>query len=109
MAKFDESKPRRNKPSGGPRRDSRRGSSKNRFGDRSRGSRDGPSRKEFTRVECSACGTDCEVPFRPTSNKPVYCDKCFNKDKTSNSKISENDLDIINEKLNKIMKALDIR
>jgi CxxC-x17-CxxC domain-containing protein len=28
---------------------------------------------------CSNCGKDCEVPFRPTSGKPVYCSDCFEK------------------------------
>jgi len=26
---------------------------------------------------CSQCGKPCEVPFQPTSGKPVYCSECF--------------------------------
>lgn len=26
---------------------------------------------------CSECGNACEVPFRPTGEKPVYCNNCF--------------------------------
>ena len=26
---------------------------------------------------CSECGEKCEVPFRPTSDKPVLCSNCF--------------------------------
>ena len=26
---------------------------------------------------CDACGRRCEVPFRPTGAKPVYCSYCF--------------------------------
>lgn len=26
---------------------------------------------------CSSCGKSCEVPFRPTGEKPVYCRDCF--------------------------------
>lgn len=26
---------------------------------------------------CSKCGKDCEVPFRPTGDKPVFCRDCF--------------------------------
>ncbi len=26
---------------------------------------------------CSECGKKCEVPFRPTGDKPVYCSDCF--------------------------------
>lgn len=28
---------------------------------------------------CSNCGKDCEVPFEPSGNKPVYCSECFEK------------------------------
>jgi CxxC-x17-CxxC domain-containing protein len=28
-------------------------------------------------VTCSSCGKDAQVPFRPTSGKPVYCTDCF--------------------------------
>ncbi len=28
---------------------------------------------------CDKCHSDCEVPFRPSSDKPVFCDKCFGK------------------------------
>ncbi len=26
---------------------------------------------------CDQCGKNCEVPFRPSGDKPVYCDDCF--------------------------------
>jgi CxxC-x17-CxxC domain-containing protein len=26
---------------------------------------------------CSSCGKEAQVPFRPTSGKPVYCSDCF--------------------------------
>jgi len=39
------------------------------YGDR------GP-REMFT-ATCSSCGKDAQVPFRPTSGKPVYCSDCF--------------------------------
>ena len=26
---------------------------------------------------CSSCGKDTEVPFQPRSDKPVYCNECF--------------------------------
>jgi DNA-directed RNA polymerase len=28
---------------------------------------------------CSECGQECEVPFKPTEGKPVYCRECFAK------------------------------
>lgn len=26
---------------------------------------------------CDTCGKNCEVPFRPTGEKPIYCRDCF--------------------------------
>lgn len=31
------------------------------------------------KATCSECGKQCEVPFRPTGEKPVFCNDCFNK------------------------------
>ncbi|MFA5749903.1 MAG: CxxC-x17-CxxC domain-containing protein [Candidatus Shapirobacteria bacterium] len=28
---------------------------------------------------CDKCGQDCEVPFKPSGEKPVYCSNCFEK------------------------------
>ena len=28
---------------------------------------------------CSDCGAKCQVPFKPTGSKPIYCSKCFEK------------------------------
>jgi len=28
---------------------------------------------------CSECGKKCQVPFKPTGSKPIYCSKCFEK------------------------------
>lgn len=30
---------------------------------------------------CNQCGNPCEVPFRPISGKPVYCNNCFQSKK----------------------------
>lgn len=35
--------------------------------------------REMFKTVCSNCEKDCEVPFRPTSGKPVYCSDCFEK------------------------------
>src|SRR3990167_2649024 len=43
-----------------------------RFGDR--GDR-GPV--TMHRAICDNCGKECEVPFRPTSGKPIFCSSCF--------------------------------
>lgn len=35
--------------------------------------------KPMFKATCSECGKACEVPFRPTGEKPVFCSDCFNK------------------------------
>jgi CxxC-x17-CxxC domain-containing protein len=35
---------------------------------------------------CSDCGKGCEVPFRPSADKPVYCSACFGKKKHAGEK-----------------------
>lgn len=42
-----------------------------------RGDRDKP--REFFKAVCSDCGAECEVPFKPTQGRPVYCRDCFRK------------------------------
>ncbi len=49
-----------------------------------RGSRD-DGRGESTTVTCSDCGTQCQVPFVPRTNKPVYCSDCFRQNKPQDS------------------------
>ena len=34
---------------------------------------------------CSSCGKDAQVPFRPTSGKPVYCSDCFRSQRGGSS------------------------
>jgi CxxC-x17-CxxC domain-containing protein len=36
-------------------------------------------RREMFSAACSNCGKECQIPFRPTSGKPVYCSDCFEK------------------------------
>lgn len=35
---------------------------------------------------CDECGKSCEVPFRPTEGKPVYCSDCFTGKKSENER-----------------------
>ena len=32
---------------------------------------------------CASCGSECQVPFRPSQDRPVYCRDCFSKQKPS--------------------------
>ncbi|MBP6911813.1 MAG: hypothetical protein KBB88_01260 [Candidatus Pacebacteria bacterium] len=46
---------------------------------RDEGRKDFGSRPDMHTAICSDCGNTCEVPFRPTGDKPVYCNNCFAK------------------------------
>ena len=72
---------------------------------------------------CSNCGKECEVPFRPTNGKPVYCSECFEKmgGRRADSRPERSDfrgpapsfdqnksqLDAINSKLDRLLNLLE--
>ena len=65
----DFNKGRRDSNRGGFRRDSNRGGGFHRdFGPR-----------EMHKAVCAECGKECEVPFKPTEGRPVFCKECFAK------------------------------
>ena len=64
---FQNHKPQR--PSGGGR-----------FGRNDRDSRDRRPREMFT-TTCGDCGNECQVPFKPKEDRPVYCRDCFQNHK----------------------------
>jgi len=84
----------------------------------------GGDREMFSTI-CSNCGKECQVPFKPTNGKPVYCSECFEKmggrsDRPSNDRPrfedrsprapqaqSGPDLGAINAKLDKILSILE--
>ena len=70
------------RPSGGGFRNSFGGNK--RFGGGRDGGRDG-GRPTMHRAVCDECGADCQVPFRPTGDKPIYCSSCFEKQGNSRS------------------------
>ena len=76
---------RQNKPqdSAGDRysRDDR----ESRYSRNDRGSRSRDDRKESATVTCADCGTECEIPFVPKTNRPVYCSDCFRQNKPQDS------------------------
>ena len=64
--------------------------------------------RRMYKVICDECGKECEVPFKPTSDKPIYCDECFGKKgKNKGSDQTNNQFEQINTKLDKILKVLD--
>lgn len=36
-------------------------------------------RPEFHKAICDSCKKECEIPFKPTGERPVYCRDCFAK------------------------------
>lgn len=99
------------------RRDDRGGDRGNRSFDRN----DRFEKQMFPAV-CDNCGNKCEVPFKPSGDKPVYCSNCFEKNdgrsdrnNSSNSgfkvaqqpdtKVAEQ-LEALNAKLDKLISAL---
>ena len=94
----------------------------NRFGGRSEGFRDRNSGFERRPTEmydavCAKCGKDCQVPFKPSGDKPVLCSDCFRKEgnsggnfgsrnQGSQSGISSEQFNQLNVKLDKILQTL---
>ena len=37
--------------------------------------------RNYTKVICADCGNECEVTFKPSADRPVYCKECFSKRK----------------------------
>lgn len=62
---------------------------------------------------CATCGKKFELPFKPISDKPVYCPDCFERpgapSKNTNKPIDvqyKEQLDLVNAKLDKILNIL---
>ncbi|MFH1410256.1 MAG: CxxC-x17-CxxC domain-containing protein [Patescibacteria group bacterium] len=82
-------------------------------------------RPQMHRATCADCGNQCEVPFKPTGEKPVFCSECFegsgrgmsrpkrehsaprfeDRPKADNSELKEQ-LNKLDYKLDKILKML---
>jgi CxxC-x17-CxxC domain-containing protein len=37
--------------------------------------------REMFPAKCGDCGNDCQVPFKPKDDRPVYCRECFQNHK----------------------------
>ena len=42
---------------------------------------DGPRERTYTKAICADCNRECEIPFKPSGDRPVYCRECFPKHK----------------------------
>ena len=43
----------------------------------------GSGPREMHKATCAECKKECEVPFKPREDRPVYCKDCFSKRKDS--------------------------
>jgi len=94
------------------------------YGHNDRGGRSGFSRggdRQMYKAVCSNCGKECEVPFRPTGSKPVYCSDCFEKmgdrrerrpdrpsfNSSRDSNNNRQEFETINNKLDKLLSLLE--
>lgn len=39
--------------------------------------------KEMHKAVCGTCGKECEVPFKPSGDRPVFCKDCYKPKKKS--------------------------
>ena len=83
---------------GGNQRQERGGRDRSRF-----------QEKRMFDAVCDKCGKRFELPFKPTGEKPVYCNECFDKGGSSNEKRADQykeQFDMLNAKLDMIIKTL---
>lgn len=41
------------------------------------------AKSQMHKATCHDCGKNCEVPFRPTGSRPIFCSTCFDKQGSS--------------------------
>lgn len=59
------------------------------FGRRSFGGNRSSTDRQMFKTTCSKCSKECEVPFKPSGSKPVYCSDCFRSIGGSDSRRSD--------------------
>ncbi len=78
-------------------------------------------RRQMHEAVCDKCGRNCEVPFRPSGEKPIYCSNCFEgkdgglkrsersdfgkRDNTSKQLLEQ--VSSLNEKLDRIIAVIE--
>ncbi len=46
---------------------------------------DRPRGRQMHQATCAECQKECEIPFKPSGDRPVYCKECFLRRKTGNT------------------------
>ncbi|OGF20470.1 hypothetical protein A2316_01425 [Candidatus Falkowbacteria bacterium RIFOXYB2_FULL_38_15] len=66
--------------------------------------------KRMYDATCSKCGNSCQIPFRPTGDRPVFCSNCFGKQDGAGKSQDEGkileQIKVLNTKLDKILEKL---
>ena len=81
-------------------------------------------RRQMHKAVCDECGKNCEVPFKPSGGKPIYCSSCFegkegggsrrssrrgsgseNRDNTNKQLLEQ--VSSLNNKLDRILKVIE--
>lgn len=107
---------------GGDRRSSgfkKEGGSRGGFGRREGGDRERP---QMHKAICAECGDSCQVPFKPSGERPVLCSLCFGGKESSprsfssreesrperNDRFSDKDqFEALNAKLDKLIRLVE--
>ena len=50
-------------------------------GNRGGGFRFSNQPREMHKAICADCKQECDVPFKPAQDRPVYCKECYSKHK----------------------------
>ena len=78
----------------------------------------GRDRREMPMCDavCAKCGKNCQVPFKPTGDKPVYCSDCFGGRESRPSSagssapasgITQEQFQQLNKKLDQVLEILN--
>jgi len=73
--------------------------------------------RQMHKAICGNCGKDCEVPFKPSGDRSVFCSNCFEKkrggsdtrrfeDRDNRSSQNSEQYNTLNAKLDKILAML---
>ena len=78
---------KRNSKFGGGRASGSKGGFQKGFGSQNKFGRGADrAEKELFRTTCTECGKSCEVPFKPTGQKPVLCRECYAQNAPANDR-----------------------